>query len=366
MTFLDFPALETVAVVGQSHGLCVPSLEQMLRCSHKYWSRVLQAEAVPEVVPRFAYFDPFDDDTLVNPPLCFPFWVKPLHAYRSHLGFRVGSASQFRQVVATIRQHIMRLAEPLGYFLSQAKLPDSIARLNAHACIAEGIIGGRQCTLEGYVHHGEVTVYGVVDSIRERNRVSFARYQYPSGLPKRVQARMIDMTRRIVTHIGLDNSPFNIECFWDRRSDRIWLLEINPRISLSHCELFRKVDGVSHQQVALDLALGRRPTMPHREGEFKIAGKFFIRSHHNGRVKRVPSHAELECITRLVPGTSVQLLVSEGTDLANLQDQDSYSYELAWIWLGARDQYELIAKYHKVAKLMHLEWHQGSGERVAV
>jgi hypothetical protein len=37
--------------------------------------------------------------------------------------------------------------------------------------------------------------------------------------------------------------------------DTIWLLEINTRISKSHCPLFRRVDGASHHQVMLDLAL---------------------------------------------------------------------------------------------------------------
>jgi len=34
-------------------------------CAHKYWARIEQAKAVPDNVPRFAAFDPFDDGALV-------------------------------------------------------------------------------------------------------------------------------------------------------------------------------------------------------------------------------------------------------------------------------------------------------------
>ncbi|NIR28776.1 MAG: ATP-grasp domain-containing protein, partial [Gammaproteobacteria bacterium] len=91
------------------------------------------------------------------------------------------------------------------------------------------VIGGRQCTLEGYVHEGEVVPYGIVDSIRYPQVLSFFYYLYPSKLPERVQERMGELTKTVMTHIGFDNSAFNIEFFWDEVQDQIWLLEINTR-----------------------------------------------------------------------------------------------------------------------------------------
>ena len=49
--------------------------------------------------------------------------------------------------------------------------------------MAEQVIGGRQCTVEGYVHDGEVVPYGTVDSIRYPQVLSFFYYLYPSTLP---------------------------------------------------------------------------------------------------------------------------------------------------------------------------------------
>src|SRR5690625_6073998 len=70
---------------------------------------------------------------------------------------------------------------------------------------------------------------------------------------------MANIADRFLTHIEYDNAPFNVEFFWDPETDHIWLLEVNTRISESHTDLFLKVDGASHHEVATDLSLGERP-----------------------------------------------------------------------------------------------------------
>ncbi len=364
VSFLDFPAVEITAVLNARFGLRGPSLEAVLRCNHKYWSRRLQSEAVPECVPRFALVDPFDARAPARLGLDYPFWVKPLNAYRSHLAFRIARPEDFRQAMTAMRAGIGRLARPFAHFLGLAALPDDIAALRPDMAIAEAAIAGDQCTLEGYVHGGEPEIYGVVDSIREPNRSSFARYQYPSRLPRSVQRRMADAAARVVRHLGLDDSAFNVEFYYERRRDRIWLLEINPRISQSHCDLFEKVDGVSHQQVVLDLTLGRRPAMPRRQGRFRVAGKFFLRGYGDARITRVPTRANIRRIEREVPAATVRVLVDAGTDLRTLHDQDAYSCELAWIWLGADNQRELLDKHRRVLELLDLEVRNEGDRRV--
>lgn len=94
----------------------------------------------------------------------------------------------------------------------------------------------------------------------------------------------------MIQHVGYDNAAFNIEYFWDGVRDKLWLLGINTRVWQSHSDIFEKVDGVSDRQVPIDLALGHEPAVPHREGKFPIAGKFFRRVFHgDARVERVPS-----------------------------------------------------------------------------
>ncbi|QBI18150.1 ATP-grasp domain-containing protein [Egibacter rhizosphaerae] len=347
-TIIDFPATEFVPLLARPRGLHTPSLEGVLACNHKYWSRQLQEEAAPEAVPGYAILDPYGDDPLAATGLEPPIWVKPLNAFRSHLGFRINQPQDLYAALPVIREELPRLAAPFESVLKYADLPPRLAELGGKVCIAEQIISGRLCTVEGYVQHGVPHVYGIVDSVRAPNRSSFARYQYPSSLPPPVQRRIVDIAERVMTSIGLDHSPFNMELFYNARRDTIAVLEINPRLSQSHAPLFDLVDGVSHLQVMTDVALGRPPEMQSGQGRYDIAAKFFLRAYRDARVTAVPSEQQIARIIERIPGTKISALVEESTQLSDLEDQDAYSFELAEVYLGARSNRELLARWHAV------------------
>ncbi|RKR07494.1 ATP-grasp domain-containing protein [Kushneria sinocarnis] len=358
--YMDFPVSTMLPILCQRFGTRTTSLESLLRCEHKYWSRLVQREVIGNYIPRFTAFDPFDDDALAKigaAGLYFPFFVKPIKSSGSRLGFRIDSPEDFQLAIGRLRNEIGLISEPFNFILEQARLPEEVRAVDGGYCMAEEIIGGWQCTVEGYVFEGEVVPYGIVDSIRYPQVLSFFRYHYPSRLPEHIQARMRDLTQTIMTHIGYDNAAFNIEFFWDEIQNRVWLLEINTRISQSHCDLFAKVDGVSHQQVTVDLALGRRPDMPHREGGFRVAGKFFYRVFFvDARVTRVPTDQELKALEQTFPGTFIELQVEPGQQLSTLPEQDSYSYALAYIWMGADSDEALENNYAQLAERLTFEF----------
>jgi hypothetical protein len=351
--YWDFPTSAIVPVLRHRRGLPGPRLEAVAACEHKYWCRVEQQQAIPEIVPRFCSVDPFAEDPLALIDIPFPFWIKPVKAHSSYLGFKIRNKADFRACLPIIRANIAHFGKPFDAFLDMVKVPGEIAGIGGCTCIAEEIISaGRQCTLEGYVYKGETVVYGVVDSIRSgKHRSCFARYQYPSRLPKRVQARMIEATRCFMRHIEYDDAPFNIEFYWNPRNNEIRVLEVNTRISKSHCPLFEMVDGESHQKVSIDLALGRRPDPPHRQGKHRVAAKFMLRIFEDGVVERVPQATDLEGFKRRYPDALIRLMVGEGTQLSHLAYQDSYSFEIAEVFLGADSQPELLDKYRSALEL---------------
>ena len=354
--YWDFPVSNLVPMLCQPRGMASASLESVIKCEHKYWSRIEQQRVVPEAVPEFRRFDPYDDDALDKLGLTFPFWIKPIKSFSSVLGFRINNPREFYRAQEIIRANIGRLATPFfNNVLRRIETPDEISDTGHSLCLAEKLIGGRQCTLEGFVHGGEITVYGAVDSIRLPNRTSFARYQYPSHLPRPVLARMTDITTKVLRQVGYDNAPFNIELFWDERRDKVWLLEINTRISQSHCEIFEKVDGASHHQVMVECALGERPSFPSREGPFKVAAKLFYRRYGDAYVERVPSEENLARVREAFPGTSIRILPRPGMHLSELKDQDSYTYVLAILFMGAKNQEELLAHYRKASAMLDFE-----------
>jgi len=346
--YWDFPVSIALPILRRPLDLPGPSLEAVLKCEHKYWSRIVQAQVAAEHVPAFCAVDPFAQDPLQDVSVGFPFWLKPVKSVLSHLGFRIADKADFDEALRHIRAKVHRYAEPFNLILEHAELPPEIAAVDGYHCVAESIISaGSQCTQEGYAFGGEVEVYGTIDSIRcGPTRSSLSRYQYPSALPEAVQDRMTEISRRVIQQIGYDTAPFNIEYFWDAAQDRIWLLEINTRISKSHAPLFQMVGGVYHHQVMVDLGLGRRPCFVQGGGECALAAKFMVRAFADARVTRAPSAAEVALVEKEVPCTQVQSAVHEGMRLSELRDQDSYSFEVATIFIGANSQAELEAKFH--------------------
>lgn len=353
--YVDFPVSTMLPILARRFGLRGPTLEALLKCEHKYWSRLVQREVVPEHIPRFELVDPFGDDPVGALTLDYPFWIKPVKSSGSYLGFRVGNAAEFEAALAEIRAHIGIFAEPFDHILNYAELPAEIADVGGHYCIAESLIGGRQCTLEGYVFDGDVCFHGMIDSIRARNRSTFLRYQYPSRLPERIIRRMKDIARRTLEHIGFDQSAFNIEFFWDSAADDVWLLEINTRIAQHHSDLFEKVDGVSNHDVVVDVALGRAPEFPNGEGPFNYAACCFLRHYHDGVVGRVPDAQDIQALADDVPGIIFEPHVTAGTRLSDLTHQETYSYALALLYLGADDVPTLRERYQRCRKWLRFD-----------
>ena len=363
--YWDFPVSTMLPLLRKPFNLPSPTFEAVLKCEHKFWSRREQRRVIPEYIPDFGVVDPFSENPLQQVDLDFPFWIKPVKAVASHLAFRVRGRAEFNHAIEVIRRKIGRFARPFNYLLQFAHLPDDIAAVDGQHCIVESVISrGRQCTLEGYVYNRDVVVYGVVDSFREgSHRSSFSRYQYPSSIPVRIQQEMIAQVVKFLGHIEFDQGPFNVEFFWDQRNDHIWLLEINTRISNSHCPLFRYVDGASHHQVMLDLALGKRPDFPARQGKYNCAAKFMWRHYEDARVKRAPTTEELDAIRRRFDGVEIRLRVHDGMRLSQLRDQDSYSYEMAVIYMAADNQKALLQKYRDLRQHMNIELAPETGVR---
>jgi biotin carboxylase len=330
-----------------------------VKCEHKYWSRLEQQRVIDEY-PRFGLVD-IDGEPALPDGLSYPVWVKPVKSVSSALAFRVEDGQQLRQAAAAMRDGIGRMGDPFDFVLSHLQLPPEVTGIGGRACLAEEAATGAQVTVEGYSFHGDVHVYGTVDSITCPDSSSFLRYQYPSSLPSAVTQRMAEISERVIKQIGLDGITFNIEYFWDPDHDTISLLEVNPRHSQSHAELFEQVDGVANHDHMLQLALGREPRLRHREGPYHIAAKWFVRRVADGVASRVPTSQEIEQVERAIPGCTVDVTVTTGDRLSELYDQDSYSYALATVYVGADDEDELIRKYEQALAGLPFEFEEPTG-----
>lgn len=353
--YWDFPVSAFRAVLCDRYGLPGPSLESIVKCEHKYWSRLEQRKCIDEL-PRFGIVDLNQPQPRPPEGVRYPMWLKPVKSYSSELAFEVRDDAEFDRAVTEIREGIGRIGKAFDDLLSRLDLPPEIRQIGGQACLAEEALSGRQCATEGYVHNGEVVIYGVLDSINYPDSASFLRHQYPSQLPRAAIDRLCDVSVRVIKQIGLDNSTFSIEFFCDPVSNDIALLEINPRHSQSHAEMFEAVDGVPNHHVMVQLGLGNPPRLPSREGQHGIAAKWYHRRFSDALVRRVPTPEEIEQVQRDLPGVIVDVVAQEGKRLSELPSQDSYSYELAHVFVGARDEEELERTYARCVEALRFEF----------
>ncbi|MFH8238930.1 acetyl-CoA carboxylase biotin carboxylase subunit family protein [Streptomyces sp. NPDC018321] len=351
--YWDFPVSTLVPILGERYGTRTTSLESVVKCEHKCWSRLEQRE-VTDRHPRFGRVDLTADPPRPPDGVRFPMWLKPALSYSSELAFGVGDEEEFRKAVAEIRDGISRVGRPFEHILGRVDLPPEMDGVGGRVCLAEEALSGVQVAVEGYVHDGEVIVYGTLDSIDYPDSPCFLRHQYPSMLPPDVVARLRDVTERVMRRIGFDNATFSVEYFYDPGSQDISLLEINPRHSQSHAELFRYVDGVPNHHAMLALALGDDPRMPHREGPYAMAAKWYYRWFTDGVVRHVPSAEDVARVEREIPGVRIEVLPEPGRRLSDLSQQDSYSYELAHIFTGGDDEDDLRRKYDQCVAALGL------------
>jgi hypothetical protein len=348
-SYWDFPSSCIAAIIAEERGLPTPGLAAVAAFEHKYWSRLLQAEVAPDDTPGFAAVDVYAEGHLDDPPLPYPFWLKPIKAYASQLGFYVDGPEVLEDALGQMRRKIGRLGSPFQKVLGRLDdLPEKVAMVPGDWAIAEGIIEGHQCTVEGHVHDGEVSLHGVFDIRRADNGSTFTDYVYPSQLPEGQRMRMQTISTDLLAAARFDNAPFNIEFFVDDDADRTWVLEVNPRISREHANLMQWVDGSTNLQVMAQTALGEEADLERGDGSSATARKHFHRRWEDGFVEHVPTRDEVAAIEERHAPCVIELVAEAGKRLSQIEDQEPYSYELADLYLAGASEEDVEEKRRAV------------------
>ncbi|CAM3873295.1 ATP-grasp domain-containing protein [Vreelandella rituensis] len=342
----DFPTSVMVPLLCKEQRIPSPSVESVLKCEHKYWSRLEQNKVIPECVPDFCSINPFEKDPFDQVTLDYPFWLKPVKAFSSQLGFKIENKQQFDEAINTMRDDIRHFGDPFNEALDKVELPPEIEERDGNTCIAEKLIDGVQAAPEGTMFHGEFNVHGIISQPCSTDSGLFDRLEYPSNLPENIHRRMILACKKFLKHIDFDNGCFNAEFMWDENDDKLWLIEVNTRISQSHSEIFIMVDGMSNHEVAIDIALGERPSLPNREGPYPVAAKCYIPyQKKDGIVTGLPTQEEIEKLKNRFPGLIVKFTVEKGTRLSELVNQNAFCYQLGTLFIPAESHEQLNERY---------------------
>ena len=326
-------------------GLPGTPLKALLTAQHKYLARQIHSETLPEHVPPFCGFR-YDADVMQAVTINYPIFVKPVKAafsvlakrckdeaaLRAHLKFRV-----WEKII------IKRLTWPFRRVSSR----HLNCEIDADCFIAEGCIDGAlQVSVDGYAHNGEVHVLGTVDSVMYPGTTSFMRFEYPSQLAAEYVAKLQSVAKRAVEAIGFTHGLFNVELFFDAKTERITIIEINPRMAGQFSDLYERVDGKSLWALELELALGKTPSFPHREGQFGAAASFVFREFADA-IKHAPSADEQAWLTRTYPDARLFLDLKHATSRAR-ETKWLGNYRYALVHMGGGDHGDMMTRFANV------------------
>ncbi len=337
----DYPGATVAGAIATALDLPGSPPETVIRCSHKYYSRLAQREVVPDAVPAFDLVDPFDPDP-PDPSTGFPCFIKPVKGAFSVMSGRVDSREELRAFLARpATQEFMRDYVQIFNQLVGCLTPFEV---NGAHFLAEAMLHGVLTTVEGYAQGGAIEIMGIVDSITHPGG-SFARFDYPSRLPEPVLVRMADVARRVIGYLGLTDTLVNIEMIHDAATDRLHIIEINPRLCGQFADLYRKVDGVSGYEIALALATGEPPRRRRGGGTYRVATSAPQRVFEPVRVRHAPSADDITAAEALFPGTMVWNECHTGQLLAEFERvEDGQSARYAVINVGAESWDALDAR----------------------
>jgi hypothetical protein len=156
--------------------------------------------------------------------------------------------------------------------------------------------------------------------------------------------------------MGLESSLFNLELMVDPQSERLSILEVNPRICGQFGDLYARVSGPSSFAVQLALAAGDPPVLERRPGPFEVAASCPLRTFEPVRVARAPQDADLAAVHAAWPDVQVWIECERGQTLCDFESfEDGASARYAVVNLGAQSPAALERKLDQVRALLGFE-----------
>jgi hypothetical protein len=295
----------------------------IIRAQHKYYARCALARVLPHANANFALLPYAFGRTSVaghDPGLAFPFFVKPVKAAFSVLAARVDTpqALQRHLTFDAWETHIIkRLVRPFADIMRD----HGEFTVDPAHMLGEELLDGEQLNVDGWMDRGRIGFFGIVDAVMYPGTQAFARFEYPSRLPQAAQQQAFAVAERAMRAVGFHHGAFNVELYWQPATNRVHVIEINPRLAAQFGDLYEKVDGTHPYSVLADLSIGRAPAWTRRQGRHAVATSFVMRE-FDGAVKIAPSRAHIRWLGERYPDAALHTFIKHG---------NSRSREMKWL-----------------------------------
>lgn len=291
------------ALVAEKAGLPGTSPQAILSCQHKGHARRILAEVAPDATLPFATARPGGEMDSGEEP-SFPVFAKPIKGVFSILARTVKSRSDFElhtSFTSRERWVLNRLVTPFEK-VSRRRLPEAGTSLGW--VLEEPVLAARQFNLDGFVIDGNLELLGFVDARLDPVSGAFIAFETPSRIRPEVRSRAKLILARFLSAVGFEHGSVNAEFFYDPITDRLTVIEVNPRLASQFGDLYRRIDGVDPHAMAIALAQGANPfEAPRLEPESKIAASIVFRTSELTPAPHTPTARQVADLEEALPGS---------------------------------------------------------------
>jgi hypothetical protein len=346
----QFGAL-AAALLAERMGWPGTPVNAVLACQHKFHARQVLQRVAPEANVGFEllhaeYGAPIPDG------IAYPRFVKPVKAAFSVLARTVNNHAELHRHTrfgAWELWVIRRLVEPFERMARQRLGP---GLPSAHRMLLEEPVSGEQFNLDGYAFQGQIHAIGVVDAVMYPGTQAFMRFELPSRLGTPIQQRALDVARRFLQAVGFTHGLFNMEFFYDATTDRLSVIEFNPRMAAQFSDLYLRVQGLDLHALSLALAHGKDPaTVPRVGPTAGSAASFVYRVFDAQQAAPMPSDARRRDFAQRFPdGLLFPFPKPRGSMERDFKWLGSYRYGI--VHLGGADAADLRARCEAASDLL--------------
>lgn len=338
------------ALLAEKMGWPGTPVNAVLACQHKLYCREVLQRISPESNTEFQRLDAAYGGPVPS-GLRYPLFVKPVKAAFSvlarvvHSEQELHSHTRFGPWELWVIRH---LVEPFEKIIRK-RIPQAGT---AHSLMVEVPVKARQYSLDGYAFQGSIQALGVVDSIMYPGTSSFMRFDYPSQLPQPAQQRALEVARAFLTEIGFDHGLFNMEFFHDEATDRLTVIEFNPRMASQFSDLYARVDGLDLHDIAFRLAHGLDPaTSPRKAPTAGASSSLVYRSLSAETPIHFPSESAKHQFARAFPDALFFEFKKDAQQIKrDFKWLESYRYGI--VHLGGKDPEDLRARAFQASEIL--------------
>lgn len=292
------------------------------------------------------------DENLDYTKFLYPCFVRPIKGGESELAFWAKSKGELQEMVQKVRK--IQRPHLAWYDAIFARYVDRPYEDIERTFIVQPFIEGDQYVVDGFVFNTEVSFLGYTKSVFADDKVSFISFDFPTPLEVETKTKLEDLIRRLLTRIGYNNYGFNIE-FIVTPDGKIFLIEVNTRISRQFIPLMNQYYTLSNLELMLQVATGEKPHIE-LKNQTRYASSFPLRIFKDARVKAVPSPERIQELKKELGLIDLTIYINQG-DKINLEESfQTYSYRYGIVDIAGNSTAEIKEHFEKVKDKFEVEF----------